>query len=402
MSRPSRELLCRLADEIEQAGASNLIPSNDANAIANSLRRGGGRVSARIYVPEVVVSKLDNSLQNFGYFRCNKCYETTNLTGYTTYLRSLKCHCGGSLVPAPIWVMTATQDLAPPLYIEGGRCTTTFTLPIVAVHPRAQKVFVSDRARPLQSMEVTTPSKSEAIRIGHRQGSNTYLVEISPTEAITKPISITAFNTSSQIPLEVPTALPGIKGVFFSEKLEVLQVTVGFRVGHPNTSYKYRRFVFELKREEGGTVYKLYGRYLTTKGIVVEVDKNSVLDACKMLKFADENPAFTALHTISHCFLAPLPRITGLEGGDFAEALSSKNWMIAVYDNCPGGVGGVEGLVSSEGKLNPNYYFAVREQVNCSLACYRACKACLFSDSCFMLNWRLDRRVLRALRWGVF
>jgi len=401
MSGPSRELFYRLADEFEQAGASNLIPPNDANEIANSLRGKAERDSARIYIPDAVECKLSNDLQSFDYFRCNKCHRVENLTGHTAYLGNLKCQCGGNLIPAPIWIITAAQDGAPPFYIEMGTRNIAFTLPIANVHQRAQKVIVNDKARPLQTMEVVT-NKSEGIRIVTRRGSNTYLVDISPTEAITKPVSITAFNASEQKPLEMPEELPGVKGVFFSEKLEVLQATAGFRVGHPNIFTKYRRFAFELRREDGGSVYKLYGRYLVTKGIIVEVDKDAILSVCGTLRSAYENPVFTALHTISHCFLSPLPRITGLEGGDFAEALSSKNWMIAVYDNCPGGLGGVEGLVDSGRRLKPNYYFAVREQVNCPLACYRACKACLFSDSCFMLNWKLDRRVLRALKWGVF
>jgi hypothetical protein len=405
MSGPSRELFNRLADEFEQAGASNLIPPNDANAIAESLRGRGraGRSSARIYIPSVVECKLSNELQSFEYFRCNKCHKVENLKEQPVYLSNFKCRCGGSLIPAPIWVITAAQDWAPPIYIEVGARNIAFTLPITSVHQRAQGVVVNDKARPLQTMEVVVgESRSENLRTITRRGSNTYLVDFSPTEAITKPVSITAFNAREQKPIEVPEKLPGVKGIFFSEKLEVLQATAGFRVGHSNVSNRSKRFVFELRSEDGSKVYKLYGRYLVTKGIIVEADKDAILSVCGALRSAYENAVFTALHTISHCFLSPLPRITGLEGGDFAEALSSKNWMIAVYDNCPGGLGGVEGLIDDGGRLKPNYYFAVREQVNCPLACYKACKACLFSDSCFMLNWNLDRRILRALGWGVF
>ena len=147
-----------------------------------------------------------------------------------------------------------------------------------------------------------------------------------------------------------------------------------------------------------GRVVRIPIRYIKTKGLVIKVDKSVLKPIIKSLGHSESEGLWRALHTMSHSFLVRLPQITGLEGTDFGEALSAKRLEFAVFDNSLGGLGGVEGVIEGN-KLSQNYEWSVREAYKCPLACIRACKACLYTDSCYMLNWRLDKRILEHLGW---
>jgi len=140
-------------------------------------------------------------------------------------------------------------------------------------------------------------------------------------------------------------------------------------------------------------------RYIRTSGLVIKVDADIIRKVLRELGYSD-NDVWVSLHTISHTLIVSLPQIAGLEGSDFGEAISSNTNEIAIYDNSLGGLDGVEGVVNTVDRiLVPNYEWSVRDSSRCPLVCTKACKACMFTDSCFMLNRRLDRRILERLGW---
>ena len=148
-------------------------------------------------------------------------------------------------------------------------------------------------------------------------------------------------------------------------------------------------------------IYKLPTRLIRTKGLIIKIDRRRIEEAAGS---SELRRIWTAFHTLCHAFLAPLPRVSGLSARDFGEALSIPHNEIAVFDNSLGGLGGVEGVVeinsSGQARLHPNYGFAVANSWDCPLRCMKACIACLYTDSCYMLNWNLDRNILLRLGWG--
>lgn len=408
---PSNELIKRLAEEIRASGQQGLIPTEDAESIANSLKGQSDDIKVQLVVPAHVLANIRTSLANLSYARCARCGHVYNLNSRPALLNNPRCDCDGPLVPAPIWSITA-KGLPP----SNRRLTTSQGIKLVLSieeYSRARqrlqgtntpsKIHIRDKSRPIATLEFKYgPQSHDPIPI-HRSGVFRYWLSLMPSESITKPVTITSFAYSEEDCIEIdPTAGPlrGISKILYCSNLEVLQATLLYRAGHQRTSSSTRVSVIDIHSSPlSGTFIRIPTRYIWTHGLVIRIDENTIKRALRDAGYKNDN-IWTALHTVSHAFLVRLPQITGLEGMDFGEALSTHMKEVAIYDNSMGGLGGVEGVVNLEEQtLTPNYEWSVRDSYNCPLACTRACKACLYTDSCFMLNWRLDRRILERLGW---
>jgi len=405
LAQPSRSLILRLADEIERAGAQGLLPYGDAQRIAEALRGRNSGLTVQLMVPIHITLALQSSLADLRFARCSECGAVYNLTVNPHLLRRPRCDkCGRALVPAPVWSIVARN-----LPASRRRLTTKTRIKIALSieeyrHTCPQTVKISDRARPIATLEFNYGGQKHRPSASVRRDRFIYWLSMMPSEGITKPISIIAFayNRDRCIPVS-PTmgSLKGIEEILFCRNLEVLQATVAYKAGHYRTATRARVTVMDMLTPVlvGAESVRICVRYIRTQGIVVRADKNLVRRALQSLSLS-RGSEWVAVHTLSHAFLVSLPQITGLEGRDFGEALNTHGLEFAIYDNAMGGLGGIEGVVDIGARtLDPNYEIRIRESVNCPLACTRACKACLYTDSCYMLNWRLDRRVLRALGW---
>jgi len=410
---PSQELIRRLAEEIRASGQQGLIPKDEGTSIAEALLGRKSTIGVQLYVPNQVTANVTTRWANLAYARCTKCGSVFDLSLYPGLLKNPKCkNCGGPLVVAPLWVITG-RGLPP----YNRRILTTSGINIVISidqYTRTQKgishlrhpthIHIRDRSRPIATLEFRYDSSStEPIPI-YRSGIFTYQLSLMPSESITKPVTITAFayNESNCVKIDTTMGpLRGITSILYCNDLEILQATVLHKAGHQRSSSGSRVSVLDVQQSQltGGPIVKIPVRYIRTRGLVVKAEEESLKSVLEELGY-NSSDKWIALHTISHAFLVSLPRITGLEGIDFGEAISTGTDEIAIYDNSPGGLGGVEGVIDVINKvLDPNYEMGVRESYRCPLACMKACKACIFTDSCFMLNWSLDRRILERLGW---
>jgi len=410
---PSQQLIMRLAKEIRASGQQGLIPSEDSESIADALLGRRSAIRVQLFVPSQVATSTRTRLADLSYARCANCGRVYNLNARPDLLRNPKCeNCGGPLVAAPLWAITARGVPRP-----NRRITTIQGIRLVLsveeysrarVHIQGARIptciRINDRSRPIATLEFRYGSQTHEPSPIHRTSVFRYWLSLMPSESITKPVTITAFAYRASDCVKINTTagpLHGISEILYCGDLEVLQATLLYRAGHQRSSGGTRVAVLDMQQSpiSGTTVIRIPARYVRTCGLVVKIDENSIRRVLRELGYRDAD-TWIALHTISHAFLVNLPQITGLEGVDFGEAISTNTNEIAVYDNSLGGLGGVEGVVDMANHiLVPNYEWSVRESYNCPLACTRACKACLFTDSCFMLNWRLDRRILERLGW---
>jgi len=144
----------------------------------------------------------------------------------------------------------------------------------------------------------------------------------------------------------------------------------------------------EREDAEGDRKITILCRRLQTKGLIIRPKAH-------LFAGLEQNPQEVSkiLHTISHAFLVDLPLVTGLEPNEFFESIDVDRKEVAIFDNEPGGIGGVSTVVSGD-ELSSDYQGKVGESVDCDLDCSSACKACLYIENCGRLNRQLNRHIL--------
>ena len=406
----------RLAEEILQAGKQGLIPYNDAKEISNAILGKNEHLKVSLVIPTKVKAKVKTDLADLSYVRCSNCGKVYNIQIDPSLIKQRRCRiCNSPLIPAPIWVIIGNN-----IPKSSRRITTEEKVKISLSikeyvpsrrarqlsYPHVDRVIITDKSRPIASLKVIfNNGNEESIRPVQNKGAFRYWLSLLPSESITKPITITAFsyNKGNCSELNLTTNLPGIEKVLFCSNLKILQATIFYKAGHPRTPRATKISVIDRRSNPYTSVstIEILARYITTNGLVVKTNSILLKKSLSKLNYKEDD-MWIALHTISHAFLKSLPLVTGLESRDFGEAISVVSNEIAIYDNSQGGLGGVEGVVDLDNKiLSPNYEWSVARSYECPLECTRSCKACLYTDSCYMLNYKLDRRILINLGWQV-
>jgi len=403
---PSVRIVRRLADEVEYAGEVGLLPSINASEIAEALRGGRRGVIVQLVVPRTVKCKPRTNLTELHLLRClGRDSAVLDASTHRDLIKRPVHSCGGTVVPAPVWIISSrgippnrrvlyTSQEARIMLSAESYCH----LSLRRSPCRLEKLWIQNMSRPIANLRIKVAGLpgSREVSVVQRLGPFQYLLTLIPNERITRPISITAFyyDPKTAKKVELRGELPGVEEVYLCEDLEVIQATVGYKVGHPRESNASRITVLDYDRDH--RVYRIPVRWIKTKGLVIKVDRQYVRD----ILGTDTSTLWRALHTLCHAFLSPLPGVAGLDARDFGEALSMRHFEFAVFDNSPGGLGGVEGVVNPRtGVLNRHYELRIIDAKNCPLRCMRACIACLYSESCYMLNWNLDRTILLKLGW---
>jgi len=406
-------LIKRLAEEIQHAGSdAGLLPPDVAEGISVALLKGNmSGVKVHLKTPRKVSATLSSDLATLDYGMCSKSGKVIELTPQK--IAKPYCEDGSYIIPAPVWVVTSSSPNIQPMTTSQPNFKVVKGLSDVVRNDnklKNMKIKILDKSRPVATLKFEVNGNLEdPLPVITQSAVMRHMITLTPSESITKPVTISAFSYdgSDCITIEPAEELAGIEQLIFCRNLKIIQATLGYRAGHPKSGSRSRIMVFDGAFEDSEEVYNIYVRYIEAPGIVGRIDEDKVKLAIKSLnpRIREESISkkiWTALHTMSHAFLVNLPPATGLNSQDFAEALSMVHGEFAVYDNSPGGLGGIEGVVNTDlGMLDPNFEMKIRSSHVCPLDCTKACKACFYTDSCFMLNWNLDRRIIAQLGWGI-
>jgi len=218
------------------------------------------------------------------------------------------------------------------------------------------------------------------------------------TEAITKPITLSIYSYKEDEATELDFSsklFSGIERIFFVEKLEAFQFTLGLAVGYPSAPLRYRASTIIREAEYGGRErVVIFARQLVTEGLIFQLSENVVKDL-----LADDDALFLH-HSFAHALLKYLPLMTGLSPQEFFEAFSVPDREVVVYDNAVGGIGGVRAVLENSRELRFDFQEHVAEVAKedyCPLGCTWACRACLFTENCGRLNRQLRRGLLERV-----
>ena len=229
-----------------------------------------------------------------------------------------------------------------------------------------------------------------------------------PTENLTKGITVSTADTENLNKIE-NTSLNDkyLKGIFYSDKINVFQVTWGYKLGqYENVRYK------TFPNNE------FYGRKFSTQGFIVEVNESFYESTKKYLEdLYHEDPelymAFLedlkggepemeqyqikrwVLHTLKHSFLGFLPIITGLPTSEFSGAYDLEKNRVIIYDNQEGGIGGCKTLWETPSNMNDLIYLMISRIEECE--CRNKCPKCLVMNECGEVNQALNRHLLVPL-----
>ncbi|MEM4202958.1 MAG: hypothetical protein QXZ28_00385 [Candidatus Methanomethylicaceae archaeon] len=373
------QLLEVLAEELEAVTERGLLPPN--NQLAEAVRDG----KVNYMVPEAVrleskTRKMDLSLQ-----WCARCGSVWDSRG-----NSICNNCKSRASVPPVWYVS--RSVAGRLMFTSTASDLAISLEDSAVKARMgmgsriEFLHIKDPSRPVATLYGSAKGKSSRLPIEVRKGTHRYLMGY-PSEEGTKPVSLTVFAYSDADCSSVQSSsFPAVKKIEYCSKLFVLQATVCYRVGCPTGRSSEKFYVFEYKNDR----FTFYVRHFETEGIIISVEDGAVERA--------NLDRWSVLHTIAHSFLSPLPMAAGLESSDFAEAIMCSKNAVAVFDNVKGGVGGVRGVFLNSDSTD-RFFSLARQKVQCPNECLYGCKACLFTDSCYMLNFGLDRYSLLSLGW---
>jgi hypothetical protein len=214
-----------------------------------------------------------------------------------------------------------------------------------------------------------------------------------PSESLTKPYCVAIFKSSEGIRDITDEVNKGLDGQIFDGAyvgaFRVWELTLFYLIGH---SYARRSRRIPILLESQGTL-ETTGRTMETRGLLLKLNIERVkqaAEAAEELGFpaADE---YTVAHSISHAAIKAVVRISGLSYAEFGEALlvsaDSAVAEVLVYDNSPGGVGGVETIPNALAEF-PSY---LKEGAGrCPRLCRSACRACLYVENCTSLNFNLS------------
>ncbi|MGB9759771.1 MAG: DUF1998 domain-containing protein [Thermoproteota archaeon] len=371
------------------------------------------------------------------YLMCSKCgtvYNIDSLSGSLPY--SCK-KCRAPLVPAYVGVPVesdgrlhhvqyppapkgASENLIAPtsdIYgINSCKKISPRSKKHVEILPRGIKPKV--RERPLQSLSFTCPigdssceyyddpfcsySSDRSSNKGRRisvlfpplKGSKTRRAPTVPSPGLTKPFTVVAFTRAGDTESEKDITRELNADDIELGHFRIYELAPFYLIGSPNM-WKGGRIPVLVKDDENSVI--ALGRSMQTKGLLVRLNYNRAKEA---VEHAEKDlgghiriPLITLAHSVSHVLLSSVVKLTGLSSREFGEALyvnePEKLIEVMVYDDSPGGIGGVETVKRS--KIDFVSYVK-NFSSPCRRMCRSACKACLYFDNCFMMNYLLNWR----------
>jgi len=214
-----------------------------------------------------------------------------------------------------------------------------------------------------------------------------------PSEGLTKPYLEVVFKEVGRLDgrrtREVNDMLGGqvFDGVSTGD-FKIWEIVLFYLVGH---NYAPRRKRFAVLLTSKGYLEAL-GRAMETKGLLFRLNLGRIRwVAEEMERRGFRVDEYTVAHSVAHAALKALVRTSGLSFREFGEAIfiSAERGAAEalIYDNSPGGVGGVDAFDEALRDFIDNLK---REAAGCPRMCRSACRACLFLENCGSLNFNLS------------
>ncbi|AGT35101.1 hypothetical protein N186_03695 [Thermofilum adornatum] len=431
-------LLDELARELDRLKSEMYQLSTVFDLLARQVR--GKKV--KVIMPENVLAELENNLISLRYFWCSKCgkiYRDDEVP------KNFKCDCGGKIIQAYI---AAPKFLTPPnRYFQVSNFSTYYRrseeylfIPVAKFvnaycdvdrkNKVLKRIVRISTERPVSSLiyacpdvnrsskcpwKLQLPLGSTQINVcGKGRGNsstsvpyaivrpprreNTIYRIVPPSESLTKPFSINLFKTLDNDKIEInfpKESMPGIIDIAFT-KAKVYQLTLFLLAGTPYAGKRERIPIVSIGNDNA---IEVIGRKIETEGLLINLDPSKVKETQESLQkmgFSSRDATPTVItHTLAHLFLITAPLIAGLSEHEFGEAIKVDQerdiYQVLIYDNSPGGIGGVRSLIEKDNTLKIDYIALVGKRTECPRSCNLACKACLFSANCMWLNYVLNR-----------
>lgn len=397
----SLEKFKRMISYYTEAQSKNTLLSAALEYILEKVNRS----KASVYKPRTVYTELTvEDIGDFRFLRCPSCgtiYEASSI-------KSLRCNrCKKSLVHAYVGAPIDYGQRRQPYVINLSRkksgdfiiMPTSYLLDIYCdTHKDLKGVKPLNPNRPIYSLQYTCPwsdescphyssgdlctqNKARIVMFQRREGYKR--VPSLPSEGLTKPFSLAVFDKEE----EKEDLTEDLGGGFFDQvmygKFKVWFVTLFYLLG--GASMPRRRRLPIIVESDGEVI--LIGRDMITEGVLFRLNTRKIASVKDQVR-VDEP---TLVHSISHVVMKAVIELSGLSPSEFGEAMylsaDSSTIELLVYDDSPGGIGGVRVL--------KEYSADAREKIRrsrepCPRGCRRACRACLYLENCFMLNFDLS------------
>ncbi|MEM2425191.1 MAG: DUF1998 domain-containing protein [Candidatus Bathyarchaeia archaeon] len=167
---------------------------------------------------------------------------------------------------------------------------------------------------------------------------------------------------------------------------EIHSYTLFYLLGHNYASRSRRIPAVIMDREDNIWVAK---RSMDSFGLLFRLNPNRVIDIIETLNDLLPIDKYCVAHSVAHVAMKAIIRLTGLSFWEFGEAIyvDEDQIEVLIYDDSPGGIGGVETVKSAI----PDFInYLKKESEPCPRACRRACHACLYVENCASLNFTLS------------
>jgi len=390
-------------------------PGVIANALEDILKKAEEGKSIVKYDLQKVTYDFDTPLVSLNILRCPSCGRLFK-AGSTTTCPSCKVSLYQAYVGVPL-VQIGYHG-----YKFSTDSNIKLVVPITTIEYAYCKRYGSLKAlkpiepkRPLQSLAFKCPFNDSSCQY-YRDGQCTegsYPIYFppyrglslkvarpalaNPSVNITKPFTVTVFPSEPKqgtgrvlgdlLAQYIPVAREVVVGGF-----TVTVLTIMYLLGHPYSG-RYRRLpVFDVD-SQGKFIF--LGRKLETEGLLVKLDYDAVEKIGEPIKATP----LTVAHSISHIILLALTRLTGLSPSEFGEAVfidkSERVAEILIYDNSPGGIGGVRTVAKDVADFVEYICDFSRP---CPRMCRSACRACVFYETCafgnMFLSWRAAEKAV--------
>lgn len=412
--------LKRLTSSLESKAASRRLPGNIKDAITEVLsyiRRGKvivetpRSVNARLkYYPVV-------SLEYFLCPRCRRIYkeETT---------ARLRCEaCNGSLIQAYVGApvdpgATRMQHVSvvssPPRGALDYLVLPTGALPIQCPRHRGFKGLKAENPlRPFYTLRYTCPfgdsSCSSYDRGFCKDGGSAIFFPrgrikraiARPGEGLTRPYVEVVFREVERMEDLTECINSGLGARAFScallGRFKVHALSLFYLVGHSYAPRKNR--IPALALDDRSDTLRVVGRSMVTTGLLLRLDPERVSRVIEALRGFAPIDELVVAHSVAHAAVKAAVMLSGLSYGEFGEALyaGGGHLEVLIYDDSPGGVGGVDVV-----KESPLDFLnrLMQSAAPCPRACRAACRACLYVENCgslnFMLSWMAANMYLRG------
>ena len=417
MSRGSLSALNRLELAVRAQKEAPRTPQNVREALGIVLDRLSG-ASIRIVKPRKVdVDFSCPPFASFAYLWCPSCYRICEYreATYDRQTKSFKCpNCGNALVHAYVGAPTdagalgyKSVDVSHPAPDRDYLILPSDYILDIRCQGKIKGLRPERKHRPIYSLRRTCPHQLSNCRdydggFCNRGSKVVSFIKVgsivrapaTPSEGLTKPYCVAIFKGKEgqlkDLTSEVNKGLGDqiFDGVYVGP-FKVWELTLFYLVGH-NYAPRRRRVPVLLKSQD---VLEVAGRSMETVGLLFKINLGRVRRVAEEVARVLGSPVdeYTVAHSLSHAAIKAVVRISGLSYAEFGESLlvSADDALVEalVYDNSPGGVGGVETVLDALVDF-PNY---LKDGAGrCPRLCMTACKACLYVENCANLNFNLS------------